>query len=281
MTTQKSNNSFNETLPIVSLLQALGHTPLFIKEDEAYYTDILGKQANNKVVLLVNSQLNSWFDRLLGKGGNLMDFARNYWPDLSPEVIEERLHDIQYNITNAASKEDKPRRKRRATKIPHYKIDRTRPLGYRSEITDFLKENGLWELADLNIQEVYYFVIDQKGKRKDFCAAGWQNENRGWEVRAEHFESCLGPKGMTFITASETLLAVFPDYVDYLKRRGDKHLHYASVLILNHADFLPASVKRAQHFEKVLFYVDETRDGYQSTKEAFTDKLPNAEVIPL
>jgi len=58
-------------------------------------------------------------------------------------------------------------------------------------------ESGLWELADLNIREVYYYVTDQKGKRKDFCAAGWMNENGGWEVCAQNYTGCIGTKGMS------------------------------------------------------------------------------------
>ena len=206
-----------------------------------------------------------------------MDFSRTYWPDLSNEQIEEKLRSIQ----RQSAKKDRRLRKRKATKIPHYQINRARSLGYNNEITDFLMESGLWELADLNIQEVYYYVIDQKGNRKDFCAAGWQNENGGWEVRAQNYTGCIGPRGMTFISASETALAIFPEYVDYLKRRSDKYLHYASVLILNHLDFLSAALKRAGHFERVLFYIDETRDGYKSATEAFTEKLPHTEVTPL
>lgn len=280
MTSYKSNTSHDQQLTIVALLKALGHEPVSINGDEFLYASVFGKLTNNKKILIVSNQLDTWFDSslgLLGKGGKFMDFARTYWPNLSTEQIEEKLRNIQ----RQSAKKDRRLRKRKATKIPHYQIDRSRPLGYNNEVTDFLMESGLWDLADLNLREVYYYVTDQKGKRKDFCAAGWQNENGGWEVRAQNYTGCIGPKGMTFISASETALAIFPEYVDCLKRRSDKYLHYASVLILNHPDFISASLKRASHFERVLLYIDEARDGYQSATEAFTQKLPHTEVIPL
>jgi len=277
MTSYKSNTPHNEPLTIASLLKALGHEPISINGDESGYASLFGKRTNNKIVLTVNQQFKSWFDSSIGKGGNLMDFARTYWPDLSTEQIEEKLREIQ----TQSAKKDRPLRKRKATKIPDYRVARTRPLGYNNEVTDFLMESGLWELADLNICEVYYYVTDQKGKRKDFCAAGWMNENGGWEVRAQNYTGCIGPRGMTFISASETALAIFPEYVDYLKRRSDKYLHYASVLILNHPDFISASLKRAHHFQRVLLYTDETGGDYQSLAEMFKDKLPHTEVIPL
>lgn len=277
MTSYKSNTPSNETPDLVTLLKALGHEPISTGGDEFGYASVFGKRTNNKIVLTVNQQFKSWFDRSLGKGGNLMDFARTYWPDLSTEQIEEKLREIQ----TQSAKKDRPLRKRKATKIPDYRFARSRPLGYNNEVTDFLMESGLWELADLNICEVHYYVTDQKGKRKDFCAAGWLNENGGWEVRAQNYTGCIGTKGMTSISVSETVLAIFPEYVDYLKRRNDKHLQYASVLILNHPEFLSAALKRASHYEKVLFYVDDTRIGYQSAREVFMDKLPHAEVISL
>ncbi|WP_312362430.1 hypothetical protein [Sphingobacterium sp.] len=280
MTSNKNNTLHDETTDLVTLLKALGHEPVSINGDEFLFTSVFGKRTNNKRVLTVNNRLNTWFDSslgLLGKGGNLMQFAHIYWSDLSAEQIEEKLRDIQ----RQSAKKDRPLRKRKAIKIPHYQLDRTRPLGYNDEITDFLMESGLWELADLNIQEVYYYVTDQKGKRKDFCAAGWQNENGGWEVRAQNFTDCIGTKGMTFISVSGSVLAIFPEYVDYLKRRNDKHLHYASVLIMNHPEFVSAALKRASHFERVLFYMDETRKGYQSAREVFKDKLPHTKVISL
>ncbi len=277
MTSYKSNTLHDEPLTIVTLLKALGHEPISINGDESGYASLFGKRTNNKIVLTVNQQFKSWFDSSIGKGGNLMDFARTYWPDLSTEQIEEKLREIQ----TQSAKKDRPLRKRKATKIPDYRVARTRPLGYNNEVTDFLMESGLWELADLNICEVYYYVTDQKGKRKDFCAAGWMNENGGWEVRAQNYTGCIGPRGMTFISASETALAIFPEYVDYLKRRSDKYLHYASVLILNHPDFISASLKRAHHFQRVLLYTDETGGDYQSLAEMFKDKLPHTEVIPL
>lgn len=277
MISYKSNTSSNEPLTLISLLKALGHEPISINADEFGYASVFGKRTNNKIVLRVNQQFESWFDSSLGRGGNLMDFSRTYWPHLSHERIEEKLRDIQTQYV----KKDRPLRKRKATKIPDYRVARTRPLGYNNEVTDFLMESGLWDLADLNIREVYYYVTDQKGKRKDFCAAGWMNENGGWEVRAQNYTGCIGTKGMTFISVSGSVLTIFPEYVDYLKRRNDKHLHYASVLVLNHPDFLSAALKRASHFEKVLLYIDETSNGYQSATEAFIEKLAHTEVIPI
>lgn len=273
----------HDSLSLVSLLKALGHEPVSTHGEELQYTSVLSNRGDNKPRLKVHDRLNTWFDSGLGKGGKLLDFARYYWPDLSADEIGERFLQIQNKLAAAAAADRKysPRRKRKATKLPHYQIGRTGPLGYCEEITNFLMERGLWEIADLRMQEVYYYCIDQKGRRKDFCAVGWPTENGGWEVRARNFTDCIGPTGMSFISVSEKLLAIFPDYVDYLKNRHEKSLLYASILILNRPRFLPAAIQRARRFEKTLCYLDDTREGYQLASETLTGQLRHTQLIPL
>lgn len=273
------NTSFNDDLSLTSLLRELGHEPVSTTDEETQYTAVFTSRSNNRIVLTVNNKLNSWFDKSLGKGGNVIDFAQVYWPELSAEQIEQKLHDLMIRINIVTPRNERPKRKRKPLKVPHYQIDKIRPIGQTSEITDLLKESGLWEIADLSLQEIHYFVTDQKGRRKDFCAAGWQNENGGWEVRAAHFQSCIGAKGISVFSRSETVLAIFPEYADYLKKRNDKYLSYASVIILNYPDFIPASIKRAQRFEKVLLYIDESRKGYESAIRQFTREVPQTTVF--
>lgn len=282
----QNNNSDNigkEYLSIKSLLNHLGLKPVDSLENESFYTNVFLKTKFIPKTFKLDHALDVWFDKSLEKGGNIIDFARIYWPHLSSEEIDRKLTEYssipQYHHLFPIN--DKPRRKRKPIKLPHYQVDRIRNLGFSNEITEYLWESGLWESADSNLFEVHYYVLDQKGKRKDFCAAGWQNENGGWEVRARHFESCLGLKGITIFPGSERVLAVFPGYLDYLKKRSDNQLPYISALILNHPDFLYAAIKRARHFGKVLLYVDETRIADRLLGEAFKDEVPNTEVIPL
>ncbi|MEN5057149.1 hypothetical protein [Sphingobacterium kitahiroshimense] len=280
MTSNKNTGiSLQDDLSLISLLGELGHEPISQTGEETQYAAVFTDRASNRSVLIVNNRLNSWFDRSLGKGGNVIDFARIYWPELSTTETEQKLRDFLKRIETVSAPEQRTKRRRKPVKVPHYQIDKTAPIGRTTEVTDFLKESNLWEIADLNMQEVHYFVVDQKGKRKDFCAAGWQNENGGWEIRASHFQSCIGARGMTVFVRSETVLAIFPEYTDYLKQRNDKYLSYASVIILNYPDFLPASIKRAQRFEKILLYVDESREGYGSAIAEFTQELPQTTVF--
>lgn len=283
------NNNQNTTilggtfLSIKSLLNRLGFKPDESNEKESYYSNIfLGKGLNYKSFRL-DHELDAWFDKSLGKGGNVIDFAKNYWPDLTTDEIEEKLLAFsavtEYHYMFPVK--DNPKRKRKPVKLPHYQVDRVRNLGLTLEISEFLQESGLWEFADANLVEVHYYVIDQKGKRKDFCAAGWSNENGGWEVYAKNFKSCIGPKGMSIFQASTRSLLIFQEFADYLKNRDKLHALYASILVLNSPHFISAALKRAKKYEDITFYLDEKREGYFNAQMNIDEILPNCNIISI
>ncbi|CDS94185.1 conserved hypothetical protein [Sphingobacterium sp. PM2-P1-29] len=277
------STSIDNFLSIKSLLNHLGFRPIETNERESFYSNIfLGSKFVPKSFRLDHT-LDAWFDKSLGKGGNIIDFARKYWPDLTLSEIEEKLSAFstltEYHYMFPVK--DKPRRKRKPTKLPHYQVDRIRKLGLTDEISDFLLESGLWQFADSNLVEVHYYFIDQKGKRRDFCAAGWPNENGGWEVYAKNFKSCIGPKGMSIFHASTRSIIIFQEFTDYLKNRDKLHALYSSILVLNSPNFLTAALNRVRNFEEVTFYFDEKREGYNDTRICVEEKLSNCKIIPL
>src|ERR1700744_4417369 len=94
---------------------------------------------------------------------------------------------------------DHKRKRRHATKLPHYKIADLKKIGTSPAITSYLKSQGIWEAASGRLMEVHYYTENQKGLRKHFCAAGHQNENGGWQVRSQKFQGCIGHRGLTII----------------------------------------------------------------------------------
>ncbi|MFD1771346.1 hypothetical protein [Sphingobacterium suaedae] len=268
-------------IPIRSVLEQLGYRSIANSGGEAMYRNFKIEPMSPKYQLKVNEHLNMWYDQTAGEGGTVIDFGRKCWPELSEEIIERRLHDMYVTSVTHCNREmeDRPRRKRKPMKIPFYQLSHTRCVGHNAQITDYLKENGLWEIADGNIREIHYFVMDQKGFRKDFCGAGWQNENGGWEVRSKNFIGRIGPRGMTNIDRSQESLLVFPDYMDYLLRRNDPQAYYSSILILNSADLLPAAIGRSARFPRVRFSIKP--EHMDSLRVQICSRLPNAEVVVL
>ena len=287
MTVQNYNQGASTTtsnlLSIKSLLNHLGFRPIETNEKESFYSNVFSR---NKIVFKgfkLDHALDAWFDKSIGKGGNVIDFAKNYWPDLTMEELIQKLLDFSSNTEYhyMFPVKDKPRRKRKPIKLPHYQVDRIRNLGLTAEISEFLQESGLWEFADVNLVEVHYYVIDQKGQRKDFCAAGWPNENGGWEVYAKNFKSCLGSKGMSIFQASTRSILIFQEFTDYLRNRDKFQALYSSILVLNSSYFISAALNRIKKYEDITFYLDESREGYSDVRNNVEDTLANCKIIPI
>lgn len=253
-TTFLNPGSIKEQVPLSKLMVCMGYKPIKSNGDEQLYLNVL-RPNEVKPTFLVNTQLDVWYDQLTKKGGDVIAFGMTYWPELDSRQVSEKIsHLLTAFQQPGVIVNSKPvGRKRRAIKIPFYHIRETKPVGCNPEITGYLKSEGLWEMAIGHLKEVYYYVVDEKGRRKDFFAAGWQNENAGWEVMSKNFSGSLGRTGMTFIPGKENSLAMFDNFVAYLSWKYANKLSGPSVLILNHPDFLIAARKRAEKFEKVVF----------------------------
>lgn len=276
-------NSGDEFISIKSLLNHLGFKPVESNEKESFYLNIFISDSLKSKSFRLDHALDVWFDKSIGKGGNIIDFGKLYWPNLDKNGIHEKLRSFsankEYHYMFAVN--EKSRRKRRPVKLPQYQIERIRQLGITSEVSAFLQEAGLWEIADSNLVEVHYYVRDEKGKRRDFCAAGWPNENGGWEVYAKNFKSCIGPKGMSIFQASTRNITIFQEFTDYLKNRDKLYSIYSSILVLNSPQFLSAAIKRVSKYKNITFYVDEKREGYGETKLQIQSTLPSCDIQSL
>lgn len=248
-------DSTKEQVSLCGLLSRLGHSPAKSSGNEQLYQNVL-RSSETRPTLAVNSQLGVWFDRQTKKGGDIIDFGRAYWNGLSSAEVMERISGLcsASAAISTAPVDDHPRRKRRAIKIPYYHVDQILPLGGNPEIMTYLKTQGIWEISIGLLKEVYYYVIDEKRRRKDFFAAGWKNENGGWEVRSRNYSGCLGPKGMTFIRGDENSLVLFEEFTDYLSWKYQYRASNASILVLNAPEFVQAATKRATRFKDVAVF---------------------------
>ncbi|MCY1525662.1 hypothetical protein D9M68_606470 [compost metagenome] len=179
-----------------------------------------------------------------------------YWSGLNSDQVMEKISLLCSSPQDSLVSDDRAgRRKRRAVKIPYYHVDETRPIGCNPEITAYLQSQGIWEIGLGQIREVYYYVVDEKHRRKDFFAAGWQNENGGWEVMGRNFAGCLGRKGMTFIAGDTDSLILFEDYLSYLSWKYANRTAVQSILVMNAPEFLPAAKSRAAKFRHVAVFL--------------------------
>jgi hypothetical protein len=254
MTTFLNAVSIRENVSISMLLSKLGYQPAKSSGHEKLYLNVL-RDRETSPTFAINTQLDMWFDRFTKKSGDIIDFGMAYWTGLNSDQVMKKISLLCANPQETIISDDQAgKRKRRAIKIPYYHIAETHPIGCNPEITAYLQSQSIWEIALGQLKEVYYYVVDEKHRRKDFFAAGWQNENGGWEVMGRNFAGCLGRKGMTFIAGDTDRLILFEDYISYLSWKYANRTAGHSILVMNAPEFLPAAKSRATKFRDVAFF---------------------------
>jgi hypothetical protein len=251
------------------LLARLGYKPVKKSGKEQIYRSML-RDDDRTPSFAVDDQLGAWFDHGTRKGGNIIDFGLAYWKHLSFTEVVEKIQEVSVIVPA-----DRAMRPRKPVKIPHYIVEEVKELGTHPAITDYLKSRGIFDIAHNCVSEVYYYVEDDKGLKKHFFAAGWQNENGSWEVRNKYFKGCLGHKGITFIPGQGKKLAVFEGFINYLSWKSENPSADFNILVLNTLALLAAGIAKAKEFSWIDIYLDRDQPGHTATKE-FLRALPYA-----
>ncbi|WEA01740.1 toprim domain-containing protein [Mucilaginibacter sp. SJ] len=260
-----------ERSSIVDLLQRLGYRPAKKYGRETMYRSML-RDDDSTPSFSVNDDLGVWFDHGTRKGGNIIDFGLAYWKELDFNSVVIKIQEV---CALAISEVRKGQRPRKAIKVPHYIINEVKELGSNPAITEYLCGRGVFEVARGLLSEVYYFVEDQRGARKQFFAAGWQNENKGWEVRNKYFKGCLGPKGITCVQGHGKKVTIFEGFINFLSWRVENPASDSSIIILNSLALLPVAIQSAKAFTFIDIFFDRDNPGLGATKE-FIRELPYA-----
>jgi hypothetical protein len=255
---------------LVDFLARLGYHPVKKYRREKLYLSML-RENDTKPSFSVNDELGVWFDYGTRKGGNIVDLGLAMWGHLSfGEVIQKIQMVCDVNISDK-----KPVRPRISVKVPNYIVIETKPIGTHPAITEYLKRRQIFEQARDILQEIYYFVQDQKGDRKNFYAAGWKNEKNAWEVRNKYFKGCLGNKAISFIQGHSKKAVVFEGFINYLSWKVENAAADPSIIVLNSIALLAEGIEKAKAFSFLDVYFDRDQSGLTATKE-FITALPYA-----
>jgi hypothetical protein len=261
-------HKLRDRISLVDFLSRLGFEPSRRSGKELMYISML-RLPESTPSFCVNEELGVWYDHGTGRGGTVIDFGKAYWEGLS---FQEVLVNIHQNaglepgfIANSPMLERNPRIPVREKKA-NYGVLQVKDLGNNPAITAYLQHRNIWKVAQGRLQEIYYYVEDESHKRKQFFAAGWQNEKGGWEVRSPYFKGCLGKKAMSFIdNKSGKYLAVFEGYINYLSWLAEHPEIRQDVLVLNTLSFLDPAIERCSSFEKVNVFFDHDNSGRSAT----------------
>lgn len=255
---------------LVDLLSRLGFQPVPRRGREKMYYSMLRKDDSNPS-FSVNDDIGVWFDHGLGKGGNIIDFGLLYWKHLDFNDVVKKIQ----QVCSLEPGETRVIRPRKAVKIPQHIVEQVKPLGTHPAITEYLKGRGVFDVAKKYLNEVYYFVEDDKNVRKRYFAAGWQNENKSWEVRNRYFKGCMGHKGITFIPGHPKKAVVFEGFLNFLSWRLENPDADNSVIVLNSLTLLQQGINKSKAFSCLDIYFDRDKAGESATND-FLRALPYA-----
>lgn len=141
------------------------------------------------------------------------------------------------------------RKRRHAIKLPHYHIEEVKALGHNQEIESYLRSCGIWTQAQNKLKEVYYYVQDESGRRKDFYAAGWLNELGHWQVSSPNFSGSIGHPALSIFTGTDNCVWLFETCFDYLRHPGQLSTG-AHIIILNSPHLIQAGLAKAKEFNQ-------------------------------
>lgn len=265
-----SAREIKEQVSIVDLLARLGYKSVPRHGREKVYISMI-RDDDTSPSFTVNDDLGVWFDHGLRKGGNIIDFGIAYWKGLDFNQVLEKIREV--SMLDVPEKRNN--RPRKAVKLPQYIVEKVKDIGTHPAITGYLKGRGVFEPAKQYLSEVYYYVEDEKGERKNYFAAGWQNENKGWEVRNKYFKGCHGSKSITFIAGHPKKASVFEGFMDFLSWRVEHPEKDDSIIILNSLSMLKVGIEKAKAFSAIDIYFDRDKQGLAAAKD-FIKALPYA-----
>jgi hypothetical protein len=247
---------------LVDFLSRLGHQPARKYGRERIYYSIL-REDDTRPSLSVNDELGVWFDHGTRKGGNIVDLGLALWKHLSFQEVVQKIQEVCLISTG----DKKPPRPRIAVRVPNYIVQDIKEIGTHPAINDYLKSRQIFEQAKLMLKEIYYFVVDYKGEKKQFFAAGWKNEKGAWEVRNRYFKGCLGHKAISFIPGHQKKAALFEGFINFLSWRAENPNADHSIIVLNTIGLLDSGIEKAKAFSLLDVFFDRDQPGYQATKD--------------
>jgi hypothetical protein len=227
----------------------------------------------------VNRKLNVWYDHGIGKGGDLIDFGKEYFRCTTSELLQKLstgntvtflFHQQEKpkltNISNSVSACEK--KKDGEAKIL---VTNSRIISDNRLISYLEKRNILLEVARQYCHEVDFLL---HGKKQ--TAIGFKNNSGGYELRSEYFKGSSSPKAISFINVGAKSLNIFEGFFDFLsyKTMTKKAAEPPpNILVLNSLAFFQKSWNLMEKYERVNLYLDRDEAGMKLTKEAL-EKRP-------
>ncbi|MEJ7671714.1 MAG: toprim domain-containing protein [Chitinophagaceae bacterium] len=258
-------------IDLVNYLSSIGHEPAKIRGNDYWYISPLRQE--KEASFKVNKNKNVWYDHGIAKGGNLVDFATEYYrcnvsealqkislfhPQKFVENIVERppVHLHQHSVRNEEVAGET------AIKI----------IAAKKPITDlmlcsYLRKRKIDKsVADKYCYEVTFTINE---KERVFRAIGFKNNAGGYELRNEFFKSSSSPKSVSYFDNNTTdKIKVFEGFFDFLSYQTinqNQQPELTNFLVLNSLAFFERSLLVMEKHKSIHLYLDNDTAGRKCT----------------
>lgn len=266
---EKLTCSGAKQIDLVDYLASLGYQPQKVNNQDYWYLSPLRQEKTPS--FKVSRKLNVWYDHATGKGGNIIDFGRQYFKCSIAELLQrlsipsfsfhspkqtDHLHNVQPS----------PAGEKKGNTDSKIVIVDSRVLADKSLLDYLHKRNIQQDIASRFCREVDFLLY---GKKQ--TVIGFQNNARGYELRSQNFKGSSSPKDTTFIDNGSKLLAVFEGFFNYLSYQTMNHKAgepLTNFLVLNSLSFFEKSRNLMENHEQVNLYLDRDKAGMNCVQEA-------------
>lgn len=200
-------------IPLRDLLAALGHAPHRENKGELWYLSPFRKEGAPSFKVSVTG--NAWYDFGLGKGGNILDFAMQFFQVSSIAAALSELERCMGSPASMTTPAPAPALRPVVQLKDDLTITKIQPLQNKA-LTDYLGSRGIAvQTAHPYLQEMYYTRSE-----KHFFALAFPTRSGGWELRNRYFKGSAGSKDISVIepstVAENAAMMVFEGFMDFI-----------------------------------------------------------------
>ena len=183
-------------LDLVELLTRTGHQPVRTSGKDYWYLSPLREEKTAS--FHVNTKLNRWYDFGLGRGGNTLDFAQQFF---SLEVAPT-LQKLKKIFSDVAFPSFSFQQQKNLTDLAGEKEKKIAVISVTDLTSQTLLNYGRGRGIPEDILKQFCSQVSFSLYGKQYEAIGFPNDSGGWELRNAFFKGSSSPKSTSFFTGN-------------------------------------------------------------------------------
>jgi hypothetical protein len=253
-------------ISLVELMTELGFNPVKVNKANVYYQSPFYK--DNQASFRVNRVNNVWFDKGLGKGGDVVFFGRLYHQTSNIKRVLDDFEKYEHFIIGNELA-IKPIKIQTVEEMAIISIGELNTLGYLS----YLRSRGI----DPNIAKTYCLELKYSIKKEEYSALTFKNNSGGYEIHNPYIRCCVGTKDISIVHKDkigvQNSCCIFDNHMDFLSYKTLEAQGVSAIcieepcdyIILNGHSNLQSCLERLGNYDKIHCFLHNDQIGRTCT----------------